>query len=186
MRIIKCWQRQGTSLLHVGFVYQWHSCTFSSAPWCRRARLARSRRCCSGSRSWSRTGCCRCPGRRPRCRRSARWGCCRCSQSHWMARKGQILSLDPLARSMKRPTKVWLTRLEIDRKYPEIGSWWCSSGQHPRLLLWQSEFESSWLLKCSVQKDEINKKEAWVSLYFLVFSTEAFTLAHRSMKKQDY
>ena len=43
------------------------------------------------------------------------------------------------------------------------GLWWWSNGQHPRLLLWQSEFESSWLQKFSVEKMQISEKEAGIS-----------------------
>ena len=40
------------------------------------------------------------------------------------------------------------------------GPWWWSSGQCPRLLLGQSEFESCWLLKIYARKDE-NEPKMW-------------------------
>ena len=44
------------------------------------------------------------------------------------------------------------------------GQWWWSSGQHSRLLLWRSEFESRWSLQflfCKLfEKNENKQKEA--------------------------
>ena len=42
------------------------------------------------------------------------------------------------------------------------GPLWFSSGHHPCPLLQLSDFESCWILKFSVQKENINFKEAGV------------------------
>ena len=50
------------------------------------------------------------------------------------------------------------------KKIANEGPWWWSSGQRSCFLLWQSEFESHWLLNFLYEKMKINEENARVGL----------------------
>ena len=55
----------------------------------------------------------------------------------------------------------------ITKKKITLRPWWWSSGQHPCLFLWRSQFNSCKLLKISARKDKINEKEVWAGPSFI-------------------